>query len=210
MNLWNLKGVRISLSRGPKSTVQEPSPDSVFKMGAAIPIFSRIFVGQRIRHRENAVAKIGRKLDKMVTVEKGKIEKVIAAAERTDINSLIVKAHALEDKLNQAACKKTKFVESEDDSSDGSEGGSGRVKKLEPLGSRCIRAIIKGVFDKTDLTGKTNGSLKDGTSTFKDTMVDLQGFHELCIKNNGKVTIPAGVVDAYGVKTGDVEINVEN
>lgn len=207
MELWNLKGVRTSLARGPKSTVQVPD-DSVFKMGAAIPIVSRLFMGQRIRHREAAIRKIGSRLKEMVAKEEGKIEKVIAAAEKTDLHSVVQRARSLRDKLEDAACAKVKFTESEEEEAE-SEGKPGRPKKVKviPINQLCIKAIAKDLFDKDQTTGMVTG--KGSGQEFKRD--DLNVYVKKCVDGKGKTTIPAAVVDAItgGAKTGDVEIEVE-
>lgn len=204
MKLWNAKGLRTSLGRGRKSTVHEPSGDSVFKLGAAVPIFSRLFVGGRIKSREGSIRKIGSRLEKMVTVEKGKIEKVIAAAERTDIHSLVQRARSLRDKLENAACSKVKFVGTEDE--EGEAPAPGRPPKPKPIQVICAKAIARDVLGKDQTTGMVTG--KGATQKFK--RMDLQVYLEKCVQGGGKVTIAAAVVDALtaGAKKTDVEIDV--
>jgi hypothetical protein len=205
---WNTKGIRTSLSRGPKSTVHEPSPDSVFKMGAAIPIFSRIFVGQRIRHRENAISKIGRTLDAMVTAEKGKIEKVITAAESSDIHNLVVRARNLREKLEDAACTKIKFSDRDDDEAD-VPSKPGRPAKAEPKNVICIKGIAGALFVNGS-HGKVVG--KGSAQTFKPNVAGLNTYVDDCVKNGGKTTLPDVIVSTFtgGAKTGDVSIDVSS
>lgn len=204
MKLWNAKGIKTSLARGKKPSVSEPQPDSVFKLGAAIPIFSRLFVGGRIRSRESSISKISRRLEKMVTTEKGKIEKVISAAERTDIHSLVQRARSLRDKLEDAACSKVKFRETEEEEE---AAAPGRPKKVVPLNILCVKAIAREVFGKAQTTGMVSG--KGAAQEFKRD--DLNIYLKKCVADHGKVKISAAVVDALtgGAKKADVEVDVE-
>lgn len=204
MKTWNGRGIKTSLARGRSSSAPD-STDSVLRLGVAIPIVSRVLVGTRIRMRESAISKLGLRISKIVDKEKAKVEKVVAAAERTDIHSLVNRARSLRDKLEDAACAKLKFPEIDEE--EGEARKPGRPKKAKPLNILCIKAIAKGIFDKDETTGMVKG--KDASQTFKRD--DLNVYLRKCVDQGGRVKITGAVVDSLtdGQKTGDVEIKVE-
>jgi hypothetical protein len=204
MKIWNEKGLKTSLTRGKRSPAPEASPDSVFKLGAAIPIFSRLYIGARIRSREGAISKVGRKLDKMVSRESIKIEKTIAAAEKTDIHSLVQRARSLRDKLEKAACADVKFRETAEEEEEAAKPG--RPPKKEHLSTLCIRAIADKLFGKAP-TGMTKGKMKEGTASFSDP--DLQNQLERCVTAGGKIKISAVTVKLLTSDAKDTDVDID-
>jgi hypothetical protein len=207
MKTWGVRGVRTSLEQNGKPMIRNSASGSVLRLGVTIPLVTRFFVGRRIKSRESAISKIGHRLSQMVTAEKGKIEKVIAAAERTDIHSLVDRARSLQDKLEEAACVKVKFRETEEDEEPGRPSKPARVPKKEPANILCIKAIAKELFGKDETTGLVTG--RDDAQRFKHKRGGLNPHVEECMKS-GRTTIPAVLVDVLtsGAKKTDVEINV--
>lgn len=200
MKIWNTKGLTTPLSRGKESSVH-----TVSKLGAAIPIFSRLWTSTRIKSREGSISKLGRRLDKMVSKEMIKVDKVIAAAEKTDIHSVVERARSLRNKLEDAACAKVKFRETAEEAEE-EAAKPGRPPKKEPLSNLCIRAIADKLFGKAP-TGMTKGKMKEGTASFSDP--DLQNQLERCVSAGGKIKISAVTVKLLtaGAKDTDVEID---
>lgn len=180
--------------------------DSVFKLGLSIPIISRFFLNSRISGREKAIKKLGNRIEKLVTAERQKVERVIDIARRTDIKSVYDRALALEGRLEDASCVKPKFSE-EDEASDESPKAA-RHKKVDPLNIRCIHAISRGLFDNDQTTGRVSG--KGSAQRFKRD--ELNVYLDKCIQGGGRVKITGPIVDSLtdGAKTTDIQVEIED
>lgn len=202
MRRWNAKGIRISLSKGRAKPAPEEA-SSVFRLGIVIPVISRVIIGARIRSREKAISKLGRRISSMVDKEKAKVENVVSAAEQTDIHSIIQRARALREKLEDAACAKVKFPEAGEKVEDAIKPV--KPPKIEPLNILCIRAIARVLFDKDYTTGMVSGEGSEQRFRRSDLNIVL----DKCVEQEGRLKVPADIVQSLtsGAKKVDLEID---
>lgn len=124
------------------------------RTGMGIPILSPWLAKRAIAAREDSIAKIDKKVSNLVKDEKAKIDKAVEKAEKTNKHDLIVRAHKLREKLEDAACAKMKF-----DTGDEMDEPTMSKEEAHRLTEECIAAT--NAKTGQDRKGPQSGPIKD-------------------------------------------------
>ena len=129
---WGSKGLR-------NPTPGSPTGPSVKRMGANIPIVSKLFVGLRIRGAKKAIDKLENQIENNVGKIRQKVDDIVAAAKRTDSARLIEDAKKLQDRLEEASCVEPKFRETDDGEKGGGRAPALTAQEKHEIKIKCVK-----------------------------------------------------------------------